>query len=319
MLKQAILYEGELRYKMIETWYDEKYKYLSGLYCDIDQMQTSTKDTHQFVSVNADDKVIGFISYNIDRNTNNVYNLGIVNFTNEKITFGADLQQAISDIFEKFNFHKLSFFVLIGNPIEKQYDKLVKKYHGRIIGIVKEEMKCFDGKYYDVKLYEILRDEYMQYLSIEKTETTNSNPSPIKSDENIKEETQMSEIIRMDKKDFYPVMNLVNLKKVGICNKKNHFNKRYLFLINNNMLPYVVSFIISIKKPVVFEDGSRIITTNEMKRSFNQMSEPIRIIPLIYYKDKSMLYYNKVTNSFQRIFKNKVVCEGEFSHLFFGE
>ena len=49
--------------------------------------------------------------------------------------------RAISDIFERFNFRKLSCAVVIGNPIEKTYDKLVPKYGGRIVGLEKEEVK----------------------------------------------------------------------------------------------------------------------------------------------------------------------------------
>ena len=320
MLKQAILYEGEVTRKITETWYEEKYKFVTpNVYCKLEQIYPNTWDIHQFVSVNEEDEVIGYIAYSINRVTNSVDQLVIYNFTDNSITFGLDLKQVFHDIFMKFNFHKVQFCVTIGNPVEKQYDKMIKKYHGRIVGILKDDAKCFDGKYYDVKLYEILRDEYMQYLSAEKTETTNSNSSSIEPDENIKEETRTSEMIRIDKKDFYPVMNLVNLKRVGICNENYHFNKRYLFLRDKNVLPHVVSFIRSIKKPVVFEDDSRLITTDEVKRMFNQMPEPIKIIPLICYKDKSVLNYNKVTNSFQRVLKNKVLCEGEFSHLFFGE
>ena len=51
--------------------------------------------------------------------------------------------------------------MVIGNPIERTYDKLCQKYGGRIIGIEKEETKLQDNKYYDVKRYEILRSEYV--------------------------------------------------------------------------------------------------------------------------------------------------------------
>lgn len=46
-----------------------------------------------------------------------------------------DLGQALQDIFEKFKFRKLTFCVVVGNPIEKSYDKMINKYNGRIIGI----------------------------------------------------------------------------------------------------------------------------------------------------------------------------------------
>ena len=76
--------------------------------------------------------------------------------------FGKDLLKAIQDIFERFNFHKLTFSVVIGNPAEKSYDRLCAKYGGRILCIQKEETKLEDNKYYDVKRYEIMREDYMK-------------------------------------------------------------------------------------------------------------------------------------------------------------
>ena len=55
--------------------------------------------------------------------------------------------------------------MVIGNPIEKSYDKMVKKYGGRIIGTYKEDVKLIDGEYYDKKLYEILSSEYFNAIN----------------------------------------------------------------------------------------------------------------------------------------------------------
>ena len=54
----------------------------------------------------------------------------------------------------------MNFSVVIGNPIEESYDKMIAKYGGRIIGIYKEDVKLTDGEYYDLKTYEILASEY---------------------------------------------------------------------------------------------------------------------------------------------------------------
>ena len=69
---------------------------------------------------------------------------------------------AIDQMFTKFNFRKKSFFVIVGNPIEKTYDKFVSRYGGRIIGVKKQHVKLTDGKYYDKKMYEIFRDDYIK-------------------------------------------------------------------------------------------------------------------------------------------------------------
>ena len=62
--------------------------------------------------------------------------------------------------FEKFNFRKLNFSVVIGNPIEKSYDRMVKRFGGAICGYQRENVRLFDGKFYDEKLYEVLSEDY---------------------------------------------------------------------------------------------------------------------------------------------------------------
>lgn len=165
MLEPAIKYSVELKKKMVDVWFNEKYKYYNNnSYYFETEIDNETWNKHQFVSVDKDNNVIGYISYNVDRQTNNCRNLVIINFTDNKFEFGMDLGKAIKDIFEKFKFRKLSFTVIIGNPVEKSYDKMIKKYGGRIVGIKKDEVKLFDGEYYDIKLYEIFADDYFKSI-----------------------------------------------------------------------------------------------------------------------------------------------------------
>ena len=56
---------------------------------------------------------------------------------------------------------KLEFAVICGNPIEKNYDKMVAKYGGSITGIKHKHVKLMDGNYYDHKDYEIFREDYI--------------------------------------------------------------------------------------------------------------------------------------------------------------
>jgi RimJ/RimL family protein N-acetyltransferase len=162
MLDIALKYKDELNKLYINTWHNEKYKYYNyRCYWELPKFADSTLDGHDFVSLNTNGEIIGAIGYCILRDTESICGLGILNFTDDP-TFGKDVIQAIKDIFEKYNFRKLSFCVVIGNPVEKTYDRLAAKYGGRIVGIEKEETKLADNKYYDVKRYEILREDYMK-------------------------------------------------------------------------------------------------------------------------------------------------------------
>jgi hypothetical protein len=107
--------------------------------------------------------VIGYIEYNISRTSNSISSLSIINFTDDKVTFAMDLKHVLTDIFEKYKFRKINFSVIIGNPIEKSYDKMVKKYGGRIVGTYKDDVVLIDGEYYDRKTYEILASDYFNF------------------------------------------------------------------------------------------------------------------------------------------------------------
>lgn len=164
MLDIALNHVEELKKKFASTWFDKKYKFYNydTYYSDF-EVSNETWDNHQFVSVDKEGNILGYIGYSVNRQTYNCYALGIINFSDNRITFGMDVGKALSDIFEKFKFNKLKFSVIVGNPIEKSYDKMIQKYGGRIVGIYEKETRLIDGEYYDEKVYEILRKNYLKY------------------------------------------------------------------------------------------------------------------------------------------------------------
>ena len=165
MLEPAIKYRNQLESVQYDIWFNDKYKYWnSNVFYDSMQIDTDTWGRHQFVSVN-NGEVLGYIEYSISRTNNSVSSLSIMNFSDNKIVFGKDLIQALKDIFVKYRFRKINFSVIIGNPIEESYDRMIEKYGGRIVGIYKDDVVLIDGKYYDRKLYEILASEYFNAAS----------------------------------------------------------------------------------------------------------------------------------------------------------
>ena len=164
MLDIAINYVEQVKQKFRSTLFKERYKYWTATnYSEEWNPIESTWVDHQFVSVR-NGEVIGYIGYGIDRTSGDVvHNLNIINFEEKpSITFARDLGQVLIDIFEKYNFRKLSFYVVVGNPIEKSYDKMCERYGGRIVGVKRKNTRLIDGKYYDEKLYEILKEDYMK-------------------------------------------------------------------------------------------------------------------------------------------------------------
>lgn len=159
MLKPAIQYREQLEEKLKAIFFDEKYKFLfADGYPEMFEIKNDAWTYIQFVSV-YEDEVIGFIEYQILRSSRNARGLSIIGFNNNPI-FAKDLIQAIDDIFNKYKIHKITFLVAIDNPVTKTYDKYIEKFGGRVVGVLKEHWKLWDGKYYDVKEYEILGSNY---------------------------------------------------------------------------------------------------------------------------------------------------------------
>ncbi|MGL6198247.1 MAG: GNAT family N-acetyltransferase [Lachnospiraceae bacterium] len=174
MLDLAISHEEELINRFRQTWMDDKYKfyYAANYRWDV-ELEKKTWNSHDFVSIKSimqqdgitytDTEVLGYIGYQIERADEYTHDLAIISFAKtdeENIVFAADLRAAIRDIFEKYNFRRLEWAVIIGNPVERVFDRMCRRYGGRIVGTYKNRVRLIDGKYYDEKLYEIEKDDY---------------------------------------------------------------------------------------------------------------------------------------------------------------
>ena len=167
MLKPAIEYKEEIQRLLKEAYYNDKEKFsYYNPSCDYEfllgdvKIEKNTMKKHQFVSIH-NEQIVGFISYNINLLNYRVYNMRCISFVNS-MTFALDLKRSIENIFEVYKFRKMNFEAFVGHPIESSYDRMVEKVNGRIVGIQKEHCKLSDGKFHDLKIYEILRKDYLK-------------------------------------------------------------------------------------------------------------------------------------------------------------
>lgn len=162
MLKPAILYADLLQGRFVECIFQDRFKfyyrnpgidYLIPIYQNSGEML-------QFVSLDDSGNVIGYFGAKINRETDAAEELAIMNFMENNYTFSADLRDFFISLFEKFGVQKVTWWVIVGNPAEKTYDRIVSKFGGRIVGTFKNDAKLFDGKIYDVKWYEISKEGF---------------------------------------------------------------------------------------------------------------------------------------------------------------
>lgn len=166
MLRLAYTYKDKLNQEYQKIAFNDKYKYyINDTYWSYNiNVSDSSWNYVQMVSVDKDDNVIGYMSACCDRSKNQVTGLSILNFRDLNYTFSKDLYTFLDLLFTKEKFMKMEWLVIVGNPAEAMYDRLVKKYGGNIIGSSHLSTKLPDGEYYDVKYYELMRDDYIGSL-----------------------------------------------------------------------------------------------------------------------------------------------------------
>lgn len=163
MLRLAIDYRDKLNQQMRKTAFDPKYTYYHfSTYRNykVDIAEDSW-NMIQMVSVDSDENVLGYLSCGCNRSCNKVHSIGAINFGTVNIGFSRDFYEFLTSLFTVHSFNKIEWEVVVGNPAEKIYDKIVDKYGGRIVGTRIDSTVLMDGSFHDVKEYEIFKKDFL--------------------------------------------------------------------------------------------------------------------------------------------------------------
>ncbi|MFA5307251.1 MAG: hypothetical protein WC365_07430, partial [Candidatus Babeliales bacterium] len=129
MLKLAYPYKEKLQKAYNKIVYEDFYKfYNNGQWWSHEFILANDSwKSLEFVSVDSNDEIIGFLKADIERPEGYISGLGVMSFAmKSSYCFSKDMYQFLRDLFVKFNFYKITFNVVIGNPVEKMYDKYVE-------------------------------------------------------------------------------------------------------------------------------------------------------------------------------------------------
>lgn len=137
----------------------EYLKYYEIAYLDNSKIYENEWCDLQRVSKDKEGNLLGFMFCGINRAHDRVDNIELLNMTKQpNMTLTKDILQFFDDLMSKYNHRKICFDVVVGNPAEKIYDKIIKKYNGRIVGVQKKQVRLYDNKFYDLKLYEVTNE-----------------------------------------------------------------------------------------------------------------------------------------------------------------
>jgi len=164
MLDLAINHAPELQAKYRASIFDERYKFYrrtpgGDFFLPITD---NSRDGLQFVSLD-ESGVIGYLSVKVNRLTKTGYEIEAIHFSpKQNPIFTQDMFDFFSALYSTFGLNRLVWSVIVGNPAEAFYDRLVDYFGVRVVGTFKDDVMLYDGQLYDLKYYEYFKDDFMR-------------------------------------------------------------------------------------------------------------------------------------------------------------
>lgn len=157
MLVPAILYKEQIIKEFQKLYYTEDMLFENG---NLSQWYPNLKDAPEEgrfdYAIVSGDKLIGYLSYQIDYYVSRAYNFGLMSFDRGNPSIGYNLFEKMEELISKM--HKVEWCCVSGNPVEKHYDNFCEKHHG-IKHVLKDSLKDHDGNYRDCIIYEIFNND----------------------------------------------------------------------------------------------------------------------------------------------------------------
>ena len=165
MLRPAILYKDEIWKEIQKRYYytDDMFYASASLENFLPDIKVDNCAGHfLYAIVDAADKLIGYIEYQVDYYVNRASKFVIFSFADtpkEKYQFGKIVYQVIDELVHQM--HALEWLAIQGNPACRAYDKILKLYHGQKL-VIHDARRDKYGNYHDDYIYEILIDKKME-------------------------------------------------------------------------------------------------------------------------------------------------------------
>ena len=161
MLKPAQLYKEKLQEENIKSWYKPENIFRNGGPADSQiNILEDNYDCHQFVSVDKENNIIGYIPYSVDWSAMSADKFGIISFKKNSIEFAKDVYKVVCNLFEVYHMNRISWCAYTDNPAIRGYRNFIKKHGGRECSYFRQIARLQDGKLHDSVNFEILAEEF---------------------------------------------------------------------------------------------------------------------------------------------------------------
>ena len=158
MIKPAVLYKDQIEKQFKEYFYTDDMMYYTGCIesFPIDVSENCGEQHYEYAVVSDKDEehLIGYISFRIDWYSSVASRFGIFSFDRGNPIMGKEVVKIINQLANEYKLHKIEWRMISGNPVQKSYDTLCKKYSGNC-HVIKDVFKDRHGDYHDDLIYEI--------------------------------------------------------------------------------------------------------------------------------------------------------------------
>jgi hypothetical protein len=153
MIVSAHCYKEELKNKLIEKWYDDKYIYYFADERSELRMPDNCDWVHHMVHLNSKGEVDGAFIYQYNATSRSISGISLISFVDDGGPLMWEFIKYMMNMFKK-GARRAEFYAFTDNPACKQYDRIIAKFGGRKVGYLRET-SYFDGRYHDMYIYEV--------------------------------------------------------------------------------------------------------------------------------------------------------------------
>lgn len=156
MLVPAIARKAELEQLFAEHIYDDDMFLYNGYpHCNSIPDLTPKENIYRWAIVDSN-KVIGYFTYYIETNSDNVCSFGLYSFDKGNPLIGIDVYRQMKALVKTHR--RIEWRMIGGNPVKKHYDRFLKRMNGRKV-MLKKVVKDMHGRYHNEYIYEIVRGD----------------------------------------------------------------------------------------------------------------------------------------------------------------
>lgn len=156
MLVPAILFRDEIHKEFMKFSYEDEMMFYSGwLGNNLPEINDNSDEGHYQYAIVDNGKVVGYFDYRINWYNSCAHCFGLYSFDKNNSTIGIDVYRELRKLINKYRLHRIDWRMIGGNPVEKHYDRFMKKYNGKKF-VLTDVLKDRQGKYHDDVIYEII-------------------------------------------------------------------------------------------------------------------------------------------------------------------